>query len=100
MCAAEEIFDLPHRKNVSERLITHLSLGPEPVDVDGDGLPEQWAFRLVALILCEDRWPYQLVHDQVYAANMQNLLELEQEAPSIQPYKEVLAGHFAFKEIS
>ena len=29
-------FDLPHRKNVSERLRTHLSLGPEPVDVAGN----------------------------------------------------------------
>jgi hypothetical protein len=73
-------------------LKAHLSLGPEPVDVDSDGLPELWALRLVALILCEDRWPYQLVHDEVYGAYVQNLLELEQETPSIQPYKEVLAA--------
>ena len=75
-----------------EGLKSQLSLGPEPVDIDEDGLPEQWALRLVALILCGDSIPYALTRDQVYAAYTQNLLALEQETPAVQPYKDVLAA--------
>ncbi len=46
----------------------------------------------MALILCDASWPYQLVHEEVYAAYAQNLLALEQEGSAVQPYKEVLAA--------
>jgi len=88
--------ECPYYKDVFDdqwnKLKAPLSLGSEPIDVDADGLPEQWALRLVALILCEDRWPYQLIHDEVYDAYTQNLLTLEQESSSVQPYKDVLAA--------
>ena len=58
-------------------------------DVDGDGLPEQLALRLVAVVLCDDLYPY---HDDVYEAYTHNLHELDNEGPAIEPYKECLAA--------
>ena len=65
-----------------------LGLGAEPVDVDEDGLPELWALRLTALLLCtENPW-----NATAYAVYAPNLAELEAEAPGVQGYREVLAA--------
>ena len=58
------------------------------VDVDEDGLPELWALRLTALLLCtENPW-----NATAYAVYAPNLAELEAEAPGVQGYREVLAA--------
>ena len=90
--AAQSITNQPYRELFDDQwndLNTLLHLGLEPVDADHDGLPEQWALRLVAVVLGDIRYPY---HNAVADAYAQNLVALAAEAPSVQPYKDVLAA--------
>ena len=58
-------------------------------DIDGDGLPEAWALRLVGAVLSSTEYPHAAAVDAAYLAN---LSALETAPGALAPYREVLAA--------